>query len=70
MILLEAPTEIIADRLLKRGDTTWTQLEIELLAQVELEQADLVCRRLGIPLVRLFSPSEQVVYENILHIIS
>jgi adenylate kinase len=70
VILLEAATEIIAERLLNRGDTTWSYSEIELLVQAEFEHADFVCRHLGIPLVRLFSPSEQMVLEKILNIFS
>lgn len=58
VILLEAPSATIADRLLRRGDTTWDQAEIEVFAQSELEQAQAVCRQLGLPLVRLSSASE------------
>jgi len=58
IILLEAPTAIIADRLLQRGDTTWELSEIEVFAQQELEHAEAVCRQLEVPLVRLCLPSE------------
>jgi adenylate kinase len=59
VILLEAPTVIIGARLLQRGDTTWEQYEIEVFCERELKHAQTVCRELGLPLVRLFSPSVQ-----------
>lgn len=65
IILLEAPTAIIADRLLQRGDTTWELSEIEVFAQQELEHAEAVCRQLKVPLMRLCSPSESEVQEAI-----
>jgi adenylate kinase len=58
VLLLEAPGATIANRLLQRGDMTWEQSEIEVFAQKELEHAQTVCRGLGLPLVRLYSPSE------------
>ncbi|WP_122647813.1 ATP-binding protein [Burkholderia pseudomallei] len=63
VILLEASGETIADRLLKRGDATWRKSEIEVFAQVELEHARTVCAELGVPLVRLCSPSALDVRE-------
>lgn len=65
VILLEAPTVIIADRLLQRGDATWDLSEIEAFAQKELEHAEAVCRQLKVPLVRLCMPSELEVREAI-----
>jgi adenylate kinase len=63
VVLLEAPTAVIAERLQQRGDTSWEPSEIELFAQAETENAENICRRLGIPLVKLFVPSEVEVRE-------
>lgn len=69
VILLEAPSAIIADRLFQRGDTTWATEEIEIFAQKELEHAEAVCRYLKIPLVRLNMPSESVVRDAITRLV-
>lgn len=65
VLLLEAESTVIAERLLQRGDDTWSQAEIEVFAQKELQHAEFVCRQLGIPLVRLCSPSEEQVREAV-----
>lgn len=65
VILLEAPSAIIADRLLQRGDTTWGPEEIEIFAQRELEHAEAVCRYLKVPLVRLSMPSKSMVRDAV-----
>lgn len=61
VLLLEAPSKTVADRLLQRGDQTWIQSEIDDFAAMELKHATAVCRKLGVPLVRLSSPSESDV---------
>lgn len=61
VILLEAPSAIVADRLWQRGDTTWDVSEIEVFAREELGHARTVCAELGVPLVRLCSPSADEV---------
>nr|WP_256731132.1 ATP-binding protein [Ralstonia pickettii] len=63
VLLLEAESAIIAERLLRRGDDSWSQAEIEVLAQAELRHAEFICRQLDIPLARLHSPSEAEVQE-------
>ncbi|WP_439890053.1 ATP-binding protein [Ralstonia sp. 25C] len=65
VLLLEAESRVIADRLLRRGDDTWSQVEIEVFAQKELRHAEFICRQLNIPLFRLFSPSEAEVKETV-----
>lgn len=65
VLLLEAPSTIIADRLLQRGDTTWVLEEIEIFAQRELKHAEAVCRYLKVPLVRLNMPSESMVRDAV-----
>lgn len=52
VILLEAPSVTIFDRLQQRGDTTWGMNEIEEFAQCELEHAESVCQKLMVHLVR------------------
>lgn len=58
VILMEAPSITICDRLRQRGDSTWEQGEIEEFAQRELEHAESVYQQLGVPLVRLHLPLE------------
>lgn len=65
VVLLESGSAVITDRLLRRGDNTWDAAEVEVFSQMESEHADYVCRELGVPLVRLASPSEQQVKEVI-----
>lgn len=65
VILLEAPSAVIAARLLQRGDTTWLLGEIENFAQRELEHAEAVCRYLKVPLVRLSMPSKAIVQDAV-----
>ncbi|MGC5802692.1 ATP-binding protein [Ralstonia pseudosolanacearum] len=65
VLLLEAEDAVIAERLLLRGDDTWSHAEIEVFAQKELQHAEFVCRQLGIPFVRLSSPSEEQVREAV-----
>lgn len=65
VILLEAPSATIADRLLQRGDRTWTLAEIEVFAQMELEHAEAVCRQLGVSLARLCLPTELEVQDAV-----
>lgn len=57
VLLLEAPSTTVADRLRQRGDTTWELSEIETFAQMELEHAQTVCGKLEVPFLRLRSPS-------------
>lgn len=63
VILLEAGSRVIAERLSQRGDSTWDETEIELFSQKELEHAEFVCHELKIPLFKLLSPSEEKVRE-------
>lgn len=63
VILLEAPSETIANRLLQRGDTTWAPAEIEAFAQREVAHAEAVCGQLQVPLVRLCLPTEYEVLQ-------
>ncbi|ALT78817.1 AAA family ATPase [Paucibacter sp. KCTC 42545] len=58
VLLLEAPTATVEERLRQRGDTTWTSSEIEAFSKMEREQAEHVCRQLNLPLVRLCTPTE------------
>lgn len=69
VILLEAPSVIIADRLLQRGDTTWVLDEIAAFAQRELEHAEAVCQRLKVPLVRLSMPSESMLRNAVMKLV-
>lgn len=61
VLLLEAPSATISERLLHRGDGTWELPEIEAFSKMEREHAEDVCQRLGLPLVRLRTPTESEV---------
>lgn len=61
VILLEAPSQTIFQRLQRRGDMTWKIDEIQKLVQMESEHAQSVCQQLDIPLVRLHQPSESEI---------
>ncbi len=65
VILLEAPSITIFDRLQQRRDSTWKMDEIQEFAQRELEHAESVCQQLGVPLVRLHLPMESKVLDAV-----
>lgn len=65
VILLEAPSKTIADRLLQRQDTTWELAELDTFAKKELEHATSICQQLDIPLIRLHMPTEAEVINAI-----
>jgi adenylate kinase len=57
VVLIEAPAAIVLERLLQRGDATWSVDEIALFAQKELEHAKYVSDHLRVPFVSLNMPS-------------
>lgn len=57
ILLLEAPSQLIHDRLLARGDLTWTLTEIEEFARRESEHASAVSLALNISLTKITLPS-------------
>lgn len=65
VVLLEAPSAVIADRLQQRGDSTWGVEEIQAFAKSEREHAEAICRQLDVPLVRLHLPTESDVRDAI-----
>lgn len=64
-ILLECSSAIVLERLRQRGDDTWTIAEIERFAETEALHGKAVCSALGIPLLRLNSPSVDDVSRSI-----
>ncbi|WP_196381590.1 ATP-binding protein [Ralstonia solanacearum] len=58
IIVLNAPSELILQRLRAREDQSWTVGEIDKLASEELEHSKLVARELEIPWYALSSPAE------------
>lgn len=64
VILLEAPANIISLRLAARG-ASQSLAEVEEIASAELGHAQLICRELRIPLVRLLSPTEAELRETL-----
>ncbi|QDD62697.1 AAA family ATPase [Herbaspirillum seropedicae] len=65
LILLEAPSQIILERLQGRNDQTWELSEVEEFAQAEAKHAVAVASALSIPLTRLMLPSSSEI-ENVL----
>lgn len=57
VILLEAASETVAERLRQRGDASWSPAEIEDLQRRERHHAEAVCRELELPIVCLHMPS-------------
>lgn len=68
-ILLEAPSNIVACRLAERG-APQALSDIDELASGELNHADHSCAALGIPLIRLSSPTESQLYAAIEELLS
>ncbi|NSX16168.1 AAA family ATPase [Cupriavidus taiwanensis] len=58
IVLLEAPTDVILERLELRKDISWDHEAVSTLACAEREHAHEVAESLHIPLVVLSSPSE------------
>jgi len=65
VILLEAPSKTIAERLIQRGDTTWGLEEIKTFSQLELEHATAICLQLKIPLIHLNLPTKNEIRDAI-----
>jgi adenylate kinase len=61
VLLLEASSATIGERLLSRGDTTWEPSEIQAFSKLEQEHAVAICQQLGIPIEILRSPTESEV---------
>lgn len=59
VVLIEAPDEIVAERLASRGGPCAELSSIRALATAERAHARRVCSLLGLPLVSLDSPSEE-----------
>lgn len=57
VLLLEAPPDVVAERLAQRGDDTWAIDEIATFAAQERARAQAVCQHLGVPLVSLIMPT-------------
>lgn len=58
-VLVEAPYEVVAERLASRGGTGVEVSSIRALAAAEREHAIHICSTLGLPLVPLLSPNEE-----------
>jgi adenylate kinase len=57
-VLVEAPCEVVAERLAKRGEAKVQISAIRELAAAERDHAVNVCSTLGLPLVPLMAPTE------------
>lgn len=57
VLLLEAPPDVVAERLAQRGDDTWAIDEIETFAALEHARVQAVCQSLGVPLLILTMPT-------------
>lgn len=59
IILLTCSAQIVRNRLIDRGDSSWSIQELEDFAKAEAEHAETVVGALRIPLIRLSEPSFQ-----------
>lgn len=57
IILLTCSTQVVKDRLTERGDSSWSEQELEEFAKAEAEHAKAVAGALQIPLICLYEPS-------------
>lgn len=59
VLLLTADIDVVLDRLHERGDHSWPESELQLLAQREEAHARLVATELGLQFKRLVSPTRE-----------
>lgn len=64
VVVLTCAPEKVRQRLIGRGDETWSELEITQFAGSEVEHARSVCNELGVRLAILHEP-EQHVFEKV-----
>ncbi len=64
-LLLSSPVELISQRLLERGDSSWTKEELTSFSAAELQHAKTVAVALAIPLYVLEAPSLEEFQEVI-----
>lgn len=69
VVLLEAPSTVVAERLRLRGDATWDLVEIETFALAELGHAQTICGELQFPLIRLYCSTEKEVQDALLQLL-
>lgn len=65
VLLLEANTDVVMERLRTRGDTSWTSSELQTFAKLEKEHALRVSSALGITFRNLIEPSERQLSDAI-----
>lgn len=58
IIILAAPAAVILNRLMGRGDKTWTASEVDAFCEAEIRHGELVASELGINCAILVSPTE------------
>lgn len=59
IILLTCPTQVVRNRLIDRGDSSWSMQELEEFSRAESEHAIAITGTLHIPLICLSEPSAQ-----------
>lgn len=59
VLLLATDIEVVLGRLRERGDHSWSESELQLLAEREEAHARLVATELGLPLKHLVSPTRE-----------
>jgi adenylate kinase len=69
VLLLEADTDVVIDRLRVRGDTSWSPMELRTLAAREEAHARHVSSALGIAIRNLLAPGERQFGDAIKEII-
>jgi adenylate kinase len=70
VLLLQTNVDVIAGRLRERGDTSWTESELQIFAEREAAHAIRVSAELGISCTNLHQPSQQVFEKTICTILA
>lgn len=69
-ILFDAASEVIVNRLLQRGDTSWSAAEVDDLRRMERRHAETVCRELSVPILYLYMPSAGEVRDAVAQLLT
>jgi adenylate kinase len=69
-VVLTAPISVLAERLIARGDRSWTAGELSDFAEAELLHGRSVAEKLGRPLIALDLPSELELEQAVLSMLA
>lgn len=63
VLLLQASTDVVIERLRARGDSSWTESELQIFSELEATHANRIADQLGVAFTSLCSPSQEE-FEN------